>query len=119
MPGIKERAKTLLEVAKGADFLRAARPLPLDEKAAKLLDGDTKSLLGRLLPRLEARNEWTAEGIEIDVRAFAEDEGVKLGKVAQPLRAAATGQAVSPPIFDVLATLGRDEALARIRDQVA
>lgn len=118
MPGIKERAKTLLEVAKGADFLRAARPLPLDEKAAKLLDGDTKSLLGRLLPRLEARNEWTAEGIEIDVRAFAEDEGVKLGKVAQPLRAAATGQAVSPPIFDVLATLGRDEALARIRDQV-
>ena len=119
MPGIKERAKTLLEVAKGADFLRAQRPLPVDEKAAKILDGETKSLLGRLLPRLEARNEWTAAGIEGDVRAFAEEEGQKLGKIAQPLRAAATGQTVSPPIFDVLATLGRDEALARIRDQVA
>ncbi|MGV8996258.1 MAG: glutamate--tRNA ligase [Parvibaculaceae bacterium] len=119
MPGIKERAKTLLEVAKGADFLRAQRPLPVDEKAAKILDGETKSLLGRLLPRLEARNEWTAESIEGEVRAFAEEEGHKLGKIAQPLRAAATGQTVSPPIFDVLATLGRDEALARIRDQVA
>ncbi|MDO8289291.1 MAG: glutamate--tRNA ligase [Parvibaculum sp.] len=119
MPGIKERAKTLLEVAKGADFLRAVRPLPVDEKAAKILDGETKSLLGRLLPLLEARNEWTAEGIEGDVRAFAEAEGQKLGKIAQPLRAAATGQTISPPIFDVLATLGRDEALARIRDQVA
>lgn len=119
MPGIKERAKTLLEVAKGADFLRAQRPLPVDEKAAKILDGETKSLLARLLPRLEARNEWTAAGIEGDVRAFAEEEGQKLGKIAQPLRAAATGQTISPPIFDVLATLGRDEALARIRDQVA
>ncbi|MES1990423.1 MAG: glutamate--tRNA ligase [Pseudomonadota bacterium] len=119
MPGIKERAKTLLEIAKGADFLRAQRPLPVDEKAARILDGETKSLLGRLLPRLEARNEWTAEGIEDDVRAFAEEEGQKLGKIAQPLRAAATGQTISPPIFDVLATLGRDEALARIRDQVA
>jgi glutamyl-tRNA synthetase len=117
MPGIKERAKTLLDVAKGADFLRAARPLALDEKAIKILDTDTKSLLGRLLPRLEARNEWTAAGIEADVRAFAEDEGLKLGKIAQPLRAAVTGQTVSPPIFDVLATLGQDEALGRIRDQ--
>ncbi len=117
MPGIKERAKTLIEVAKGAAFLRATRPLVLDEKAAKILDGDTKSLLGRLLPRLEARNEWTAAGIEADVRAFAEEEKLKLGKIAQPLRAAATGQTVSPPIFDVLATLGQDEALGRIRDQ--
>tara|TARA_R110000824_G_scaffold155226_5_gene327707 strand:+ start:20446 stop:21879 length:1434 start_codon:yes stop_codon:yes gene_type:complete len=119
MPGIKERAKTLIEVARGADFLRAARPLSFDEKAAKLLDADTKSMLGRLLPLFEARNEWTAEGIEAEVRSFAEAEGLKLGKVAQPLRAAVTGTTVSPPIFDVLATLGRDEALARIKDQAA
>jgi glutamyl-tRNA synthetase len=117
MPGIKARAKTLIEVAQGANFLRAARPLAFDEKAAKMLDGDTRALLGRLLPKFEARNEWTAEAIEAEVRAFADAEGLKLGKVAQPLRAAATGQTVSPPIFDVLATLGRDEALARIRDQ--
>ena len=119
MPGIKERAKTLIEVARGADFLRAARPLSFDEKAAKLLDADTKSMLGRLLPLFEARNEWTAEGIEAEVRSFAEAEGLKLGKVAQPLRAAVTGTTVSPPIFDVLATLGRDEALARLKDQAA
>ena len=106
-------------MARGADFLRAARPLSFDEKAAKLLDADTKSMLGRLLPLFEARNEWTAEGIEAEVRSFAEAEGLKLGKVAQPLRAAVTGTTVSPPIFDVLATLGRDEALARIKDQAA
>ncbi|MFZ3033420.1 MAG: glutamate--tRNA ligase [Parvibaculum sp.] len=118
MPGIKERAKTLIEVATGADFLHVQRPLPLDEKAAKILDAGAKFLLARLLLRLEHRNDWTASSIEEEVRAFAEEEGVKLGKIAQPLRAAATGTTVSPPIFDVLAILGRDEALERIRDHV-
>ena len=117
MPGIKERAKTLIEVATGADFLRISRPLVIDEKAAKILDGDVPAMLGRLLPRLEAHDGWTGPGIEAEVRAFAEAEGLKLGKVAQPLRAALTGTTVSPPIFDVLATLGREEALGRIKDQ--
>ena len=117
MPGIKARAKTLIEVASGADFLHAQRPLPIDEKAEKLLDASAKFLLGELLGRLEVINDWTATAIEEVVRTFAEAEGLKLGKVAQPLRAAATGTTVSPPIFDVLAILGRDEALERIRDQ--
>ncbi len=52
------------------------------------------------------------------MRSFAEETGAKLGKVAQPLRAALTGRAVSPPVFDVMAVLGRDEALARLREQV-
>jgi glutamyl-tRNA synthetase len=119
MPGIKERAKTLLDIAKGAEFLRAQRPLKLDETANKLLDPDARALLGRLLPQLEGRNDWIAASIEAEVRAFAEAENLKLGKVAQPLRAAVTGSAVSPPIFDVLATLGREESLGRIKDQTA
>ena len=119
MPGIKERAKTLLDVAKGAEFLRAKRPLALDANAAKLLDADARALLARLVPGLEALDGWVAGDIEAAVRAFAEAEDLKLGKVAQPLRAAATGSSVSPPIFDVLATLGREESLGRIRDQAA
>ena len=119
MPGLKERAKTLLEIGRGAAFLRAQRPIVLDDKASQLLDGEARALLKRLLDRLEVRNDWAVGDIEATVRGFAEDENLKLGKVAQPLRAAVTGSSVSPPIFDVLATLGRDEALGRIRDQAA
>jgi glutamyl-tRNA synthetase len=119
MPGIKERAKTLVEIGKSAEFLRAHRPIPIDDAAAKLLDGDARALLSRLLGRLESRKDWAVEGIEADIRAFADAENLKLGKVAQPLRAALTGSTVSPPIFDVLATLGKDETLGRLRDQAA
>lgn len=119
MPGLKERAKTLIELGKAATFLIAQRPLPLDESAIKLLNDEARGILARLLPALEALNDWTAAGSEAVVRSFAESENLKLGKVAQPLRAALTGSSVSPPIFDVLATLGRDEALGRIKDQVS
>ena len=119
MPGLKERAKTLIELINGADFLFADRPLPLDEKAQKLLDGDGRQKLAELLPKLEASAHWTAGALEEIVRTYAEATGAKLGKVAQPLRAALTGKSVSPPVFDVMAVLGRDEALARIRDHSA
>ena len=76
-------------------------------------------MLGRLLPQLEAAPDWRAATLEGIVRAFTEAEGAKLGAVAQPLRAALTGKAVSPPVFDVMAALDRKEALARIRDQAA
>lgn len=119
MPGLKERAKTLVEIGKGAEFLRAKRPIEIDDNARKLLDDDGRALLRRLLARLEANRDWGIGEIETTVRSFAEAENLKLGKVAQPLRAAVTGRSVSPPIFDVLATLGRDEALGRIKDQAA
>jgi glutamyl-tRNA synthetase len=119
MPGLKERAKTLIELINGADFLFADRPLKLDEKAEKLLDADGRQKLAELLPRLEAVEHWTAGALEEAVRAYAEATGAKLGKVAQPLRAALTGKSVSPPVFDVMAVLGREEALARIRDRSA
>lgn len=116
MPGLKERAKTLNELSDGASFLFVARPLALDDKAAKILSPDAKALLARAADALAA-SEWNAAALEAAVRAFAEIAGVKLGDVAQPLRAALTGRGTSPPIFDVMAVLGRDESLARIRDQ--
>ncbi len=119
MPGLKERAKTLRELVEGAGFLFADRPIPLDDKAANLLDGQARERLAELLPKLEAATQWQASELEEIVRAYAEAAGAKLGKVAQPLRAALTGKTVSPPVFDVMAVLGRDEALARIREQAA
>jgi glutamyl-tRNA synthetase len=116
LPGLKERAKTLLELVDGAAFLFADRPLALDEKAAKLMDADARAVLGALLQRLEGVPEWTAAALEAEVRSFSEATGNKLGKVAQPLRAALTGRSISPPVFDVMHALGRDESLSRLKD---
>src|SRR5438270_6514662 len=117
MPGLKERAKTLIELMDGMGFLFAVRPLTLDEKARAVLAQGGAAILAALLPKLTGLTEWTAEAAEAVVRDFAEKTTVKLGEVAQPLRAALTGRLTSPGIFDVLAVLGPDESLARIADQ--
>ena len=117
IPSLKERSKTLLDLIKGADYVFASRPLQLDDKAAKLLDADARRILADLLARLRKARHWTAEALEAEVREFAEAGGLKLGKVAQPLRAALTGSTVSPPVFDVMAVLGEEESLERIADQ--
>ncbi|MBO6538649.1 MAG: glutamate--tRNA ligase [Rhizobiaceae bacterium] len=119
MPGLKDRAKTLVELADSAGFLFASRPLELDEKAASILDSDARALLADLQPKLAAATAWETEALEQIVRDYAEQTGLKLGKVAQPLRAALTGRATSPGVFDVLVVLGREESLARIGDQAA
>ena len=116
MPSMKERAKTLLELIDGAKFLFADRPLARDEKAEKILDADARATLKDLHARFAAVPEWIGSILEDDVRRYSEETGAKLGKVAQPLRAALTGRAVSPPVFDVLEVLGREESLARIAD---
>jgi glutamyl-tRNA synthetase len=118
MPELKPRAKQLNELAEGATFLFRARPLDMDEKAASLLGGEAPRLLARAWAMLAALDEWTAEATEAAVRKVAEETGVKLGQVAQPLRAALTGRATSPGIFDVLVLLGREESLARIADRM-
>src|ERR1700722_10181204 len=115
--GLKERAKTLVELLDGAGFLFATRPLKMDAKAEEILARAGRLHLQNLLPRLTALNEWTAASAESVVRAYAEEEGAKLGVVAQPLRAALTGRSTSPGIFDVLVVLGREESLGRIADQ--
>lgn len=119
VPSLRERAKTLAELISGALYIVASRPLGLDAKANKILDESAREMLAQLTVRLEALPNWDVEPLEAAVRAFAEEAGLKLGKVAQPLRAALTGRTVSPPVFDVLAVLGRDEALARLKDQAA
>jgi glutamyl-tRNA synthetase len=118
MPGLKERAKTLVELADSAKYLFAQRPLSLDEKASGLLNEEGSSVLSGVLPVLSAVHDWTAEALDAAVRVHAERTGLKLGKIAQPLRAALTGRATSPGVFDVLAVLGREESLGRIEDQI-
>ncbi len=119
MPGLKERAKTLVELMKGAGFLFAVRPLAMDEKATQILkDGGTQAL-GGLVPVLESVANWQAQDIEAAMKSYAEAQGLKLGKLAQPLRAALTGTSTSPGIFDVLEVLGREESLKRIADRLA
>jgi len=116
MPGLKERAKTLVELFEASRFIWAPRPIEIDDKAKALLTPEAKATIGSLLPELDGVTDWRAEAIEVVVRGFAERAGIKLGAVAQPLRAALTGRTTSPPIFDVLAVLGRQESLARLRD---
>lgn len=118
MPGLKERAKTLVELIDGSRFLFAARPLGMDEKATEILAKGGRESLASLLPRLEAVSDWEPAALEAAVRAEAEALGIKLGMLAQPLRAALTGRATSPGIFDVFVVLGREESLGRIRDAI-
>jgi len=113
MPSLKERAKTLVELIAGAEFLFSDGPRTLDEAAAKLLTPDSRATLAAVLPALEATG-WSAAELENATRTFAESGGLKLGQVAQPLRAALTGKASSPPLFEMLALLGREESLARL-----
>src|SRR6266436_2878674 len=117
MPSLKERAKTLIELIAGAYFIFADRPLEIEPKAALLLTSENRDLIGRLRLALETVTPWTSETTEAAMRAFAEQNNLKLGAVAQPLRVALTGRTTSPGIFDVLAVLGRQECLARLGDQ--
>jgi glutamyl-tRNA synthetase len=121
LPGLRERAKTLKELLELSYYLYAERPLEFTPKAEKILAKGGRDVLRELLPELEGLSpaDWTEESLEQLIKAFAERAGLKLGKVAQPLRAAVTGSSVSPGIFEVLAVLGREESLARLRDALA
>ena len=118
MPSLKERAKTLVELIQGAEFLFSDGPRTLDEAAAKLLTPEGRATLAAALPLLEA-TDWTGPALEAAARAFAEGAGLKLGQVAQPLRAALTGKTNSPPLFEMLALLGREESIGRLRAYAA
>ena len=119
MPGLKERAKTLLDLLDNAGYVWASRPLVLEEKARALLTPQARTLMGELADGLAGVVPWSAAAIEAAIRAFADAKTVKLGQVAQPLRAALTGRTTSPGIFDVLVVLGKEESLGRLRDATA
>jgi glutamyl-tRNA synthetase len=114
MPGLKERAKTLVELIDSAYYLYATTPLNFDAKAESLLDQAARGRLAEMRARLSALPGWDAADLEAAVRAYAEETGIKLGQIAQPLRAALTGRATSPGLFDVMSVLGRPECLARL-----
>jgi glutamyl-tRNA synthetase len=118
MPVLKPRAANLVELAEGAQFLFRTRPLEMDAAASDLLGGEAPALLGRVHAALAAVDDWRASTLEAAIREVADAGGVKLGAVAQPLRAALTGRKTSPGIFDVLELLGRDESLGRIADRM-
>jgi glutamyl-tRNA synthetase len=119
LPSLRERAKTLLELLEGAAYLTSPRPISPDAKAAQLLDAGGRDALRKLAGVLADVSDWSAAPLEAAVRGHSEASGIKLGQLAQPLRAAVTGRTVSPPVFDVMAVLGREETLARIGDQIA
>ena len=116
MPVLKERARTVAELADNALFLFRSRPLAFDSKAVNVLDTDAVAHLAALRRHLASLGEWNETSLEHCAREFAGTRGVGLGRVAQPLRAALTGSTVSPPIFHVLALVGREESLLRIGD---
>jgi glutamyl-tRNA synthetase len=117
MGALKERAKTYVDLAAQAEFLLATRPLEIDDKACKLLDEDARGLLRELAGELKEISDWQGEILENRIRDFVENRDIKLGAVAQPLRAALTGTTQSPGIFDLLFVLGKEEALSRLEDQ--
>jgi glutamyl-tRNA synthetase len=116
LPGLKERAKTLVELLDSAAYLYTPRPLPFEDKALALLDGEARRRIGLLAEAFAGVEDWNAATTEAAVRAFADLHGLKLGQVAQPLRAALTGKTTSPGLFDVLAVLGKEECLGRMAD---
>ena len=113
---LKERASTLIELAQAGLFFVRPRPLPISEDAAKVLDADTRALLGEMKETLVSLDEFKAEVIETKLKEFGTAKGLKLGKVAMPLRAAITGTTNSPSIFHVAEILGKEETLARLSD---
>jgi glutamyl-tRNA synthetase len=117
LPELQPRAKTVLELIDLAQFIYAKRPLSLDVAAAEHLNAEARAMLRQFADLLGGLNEWTVPAIDAAARAFAESRGLKLGKVAQPLRAALTGRTVSPGIFEVMILIGRDETMARLADQ--
>jgi glutamyl-tRNA synthetase len=119
LPELQPRAKTVLELIDLAQFIYAVRPLPLDTAASEQLTAEVRGMLADAKSVLEQLSDWSVPAIDAAIRSFAEDKGLKLGKVAQPLRAALTGRTVSPGIFEVMVLIGKAESLARIGDQAS
>ncbi|WEJ35237.1 glutamate--tRNA ligase [Devosia sp. SD17-2] len=119
IPELQPRAKTVLELIDLAQFIYAIRPIAPDAAAAALLTADARTVLASIADTLGGLNEWSVPAIDAAMRRLAEEKGLKLGKLAQPLRAALTGRTVSPGIFEVMVLIGRDKSMARLNDQIA
>jgi glutamyl-tRNA synthetase len=116
MNAIKQRSRTIKELAAECAYLNVCRPLHMADSTLKPLDNAGRALLSRILPVLGA-TEWTKEQLDYNLKMFTESEKIKTGKAFQPLRAALTGGLPSPGVYDILLGLGRSESIARIQDQ--
>jgi glutamyl-tRNA synthetase len=116
MAELKKRAPNLNELAASSLFYLRTRPIPMDDGATKLLASAAPGVLAAARALLATTEPWSATALEEAARELAEQSALKLGQIAQPLRAAVTGSAQSPGLFDVMVTLGRDETLGRIDD---
>ena len=117
LPELQPRAKTILELIDLAQFIYVVRPLVIEPAAAQQLTPETRLLLKQFGSIAGDLPEWSVAALDAAARSFAEARGLKLGKVAQPLRAALTGRTVSPGIFEVMILIGKTESLARLADQ--
>jgi glutamyl-tRNA synthetase len=115
MPSLKERSKTFPELIEKAHFILATKPIVPDTQAAAQLDAVSRGILSELTPQLQTAR-WERDSLEESVAAVAGAHGLKLGKIAGPLRAALAGRTVSPSVFDMMLVLGRDETIARLTD---
>ena len=116
LSGLKERAKTILELIDNTGFYVQKRPIALSQKAVKLLSETAKNRLKKLTGHLNDVSDWTIKNLEDLARNFADKEQITLGQIAQPLRAALTGSHVSPGVFEIMEILGKNETLGRIED---
>jgi len=117
LPELQPRAKTVLELIDLAQFIYAVRPLVIEPAAEEQLTPAARAMLGELGEILGKLGDWSVPAIEAEARTFAEGKQLKLGKVAQPLRAALTGRIISPGIFEVMILIGKAESLSRLADQ--
>ena len=118
MQGLKERAKNITELSENAMFYVNIRPLPMADKVIAVVDDEARRHLAELSKCLGDAGAWTAGTLEKLVRRYSDEERVKLGKIAQPLRAALTGATVSPGIFEIMEVLGKEETLGRLDDAI-
>jgi len=114
IPGIRERARTLSDAAVDLDFYFRAEPEFDDKATKKFLTPESGPKLVRLADELRGVESWSANELEIAVKHFAESAGFELKEFAQAARVALTGRGASPPLFEVMAVLGRDVTLTRL-----
>jgi glutamyl-tRNA synthetase len=116
MSGLKQRAKTLIELKESGTIYTVSRPLAMDAKAAEILGKGGREIIATLLPLLDTLSNWNHTEIEQICRTLGESTNQKLGAIAQPLRAALTGKSVSPGVFEVMEILGKEESIGRMKD---
>jgi glutamyl-tRNA synthetase len=115
LPALRDRSKRLPDLLAKARFVLDSRPIAPDEKAAGILDSVSRGILAQLTFALQD-DSWSRESLEGTVKTFADAQELKLGAIAQPLKAALAGTIAAPSVFDMMVLLGKEETLARLRD---